>query len=209
MAGVYAIVQGKSVGTCSNVDGRDLHQSGRLRPQEEQPRQTSRRPARCQPPPTGAFATGSGCGEGRPVGAEAAELLGHVHERRADDQRQRDGDHRPVGQILRRSAWTTRATTGISAAGSTNVNLGCGMITNSMSMDAAVAFGSSTVDGKPDRGGRRHRRERQLGRGHRAAAVHDRRRGSVRATSIRRPRAAARSSRLDTGNNNKPGGTST
>lgn len=41
------------------------------------------------------------------------------------------------------------ASTGISAGGSTNLNLGCGMITNSISMDAAVAFGSSSVTASP------------------------------------------------------------
>lgn len=41
------------------------------------------------------------------------------------------------------------ATTGISVGGTTNVDLGCGMITNSTSMDAAVAFGTSDVDASP------------------------------------------------------------
>jgi len=41
------------------------------------------------------------------------------------------------------------ATTGISVGGTANVDLGCGMITNSTSMDAAVAFGSSDVDASP------------------------------------------------------------
>jgi Flp pilus assembly protein TadG len=41
------------------------------------------------------------------------------------------------------------STTGIDATGSTNVNLGCGMITNSTSMSAAVATGSSTVTASP------------------------------------------------------------
>jgi len=40
-------------------------------------------------------------------------------------------------------------TTGISAGGNTTVNLKCGMITNSTSMDAAVAFGSSSVTASP------------------------------------------------------------
>ena len=39
--------------------------------------------------------------------------------------------------------------TGISVGGTANVNLGCGMITNSTSMDAAVAFGNSTVAASP------------------------------------------------------------
>lgn len=41
------------------------------------------------------------------------------------------------------------ATTGISVGGTAEVDLGCGMITNSTSMDAAVAFGSSEVDASP------------------------------------------------------------
>lgn len=40
-------------------------------------------------------------------------------------------------------------TTGISAGGSAKVDLGCGMVTNSVSMDAAVAFGSSSVNASP------------------------------------------------------------
>ena len=40
-------------------------------------------------------------------------------------------------------------TTGITAGGNVNVDLGCGMITNSTSMDAAVAFGSSLVKASP------------------------------------------------------------
>lgn len=41
------------------------------------------------------------------------------------------------------------STTGISVGGTANVDLGCGMITNSTSMDAAVAFGNSDVDASP------------------------------------------------------------
>jgi len=41
------------------------------------------------------------------------------------------------------------STTGISIGGTADVDLGCGMITNSTSMDAAVAFGSSDVDASP------------------------------------------------------------
>ncbi|MBA3511417.1 pilus assembly protein TadG-related protein [Sphingomonas sp.] len=41
------------------------------------------------------------------------------------------------------------AVTGINATGSTSLNLGCGMITNSTSMNAAVATGASTVVASP------------------------------------------------------------
>jgi hypothetical protein len=39
--------------------------------------------------------------------------------------------------------------TGITATGNGNIDLGCGMITNSMSMTAAIATGSSTVNASP------------------------------------------------------------
>ena len=42
-----------------------------------------------------------------------------------------------------------QATTGITVGGTASVDLGCGMITNSTSMDAAVAFGNSNVDASP------------------------------------------------------------
>jgi Flp pilus assembly protein TadG len=41
------------------------------------------------------------------------------------------------------------ATTGITVGGTAQVDLGCGMITNSTSMNAAVAFGTSDVDASP------------------------------------------------------------
>jgi Flp pilus assembly protein TadG len=54
----------------------------------------------------------------------------------------------PSGQYCVISLEDT-ALTGINATGSTNLNLGCGMITNSTSMSAAVATGSSTVVASP------------------------------------------------------------
>jgi hypothetical protein len=53
-----------------------------------------------------------------------------------------DGEYCAQAQINTNS-------TGISAGGNTTVNLKCGMITNSTSMDAAVAFGSSSVTASP------------------------------------------------------------
>ena len=54
----------------------------------------------------------------------------------------------PSGQYCVVSLEDT-AVTGINATGSTNLNLGCGMITNSTSLSAAVATGSSTVVASP------------------------------------------------------------
>src|SRR6476620_5164114 len=39
--------------------------------------------------------------------------------------------------------------TGITATGNSDINLGCGMITNSTSLNAAIATGSSSVDATP------------------------------------------------------------
>ena len=54
----------------------------------------------------------------------------------------------PSGQYCVVSLENTLVT-GINATGSTNVNLGCGMITNSASQNAAVATGSSDVVASP------------------------------------------------------------
>ena len=53
-----------------------------------------------------------------------------------------------TGEYCAQAQINTNAT-GITAGGSTTVNLQCGMITNSTSMDAAVAFGSSSVTASP------------------------------------------------------------
>jgi hypothetical protein len=54
----------------------------------------------------------------------------------------------PAGKYCAISLIKT-ATTGISAGGNATVNLGCGMITDSTSLSAAVAFGSSSVTASP------------------------------------------------------------
>jgi Flp pilus assembly protein TadG len=54
----------------------------------------------------------------------------------------------PAGKYCAISLINT-ATTGISAGGNATVNLGCGMITNSTSMNAAIAFGSASVTASP------------------------------------------------------------
>jgi hypothetical protein len=53
-----------------------------------------------------------------------------------------------TGEYCAQAQINTNAT-GITAGGNTTVDLKCGMITNSTSMDAAVAFGSSSVTASP------------------------------------------------------------
>lgn len=54
----------------------------------------------------------------------------------------------PTGEYCVVSLEST-STTGISIGGTADVDLGCGMITNSTSMDAAIAFGASEVNASP------------------------------------------------------------
>ena len=204
MAGVYAIVQGKAVGTCSDIAGAtyanpvayDLKKNVHV----------NITPTCTMPAPAGAFA----------ADPDAVRVDLSVQK-----QLSFSGMFMSAAPIISASATATivpsgkycaislinTATTGISAGGSTNLNLGCGMITNSVSMDAAVAFGSSTVTASP------------------IAAV-----GGIDATdnwgagTVLQPFTIAaedpfadvypptptgcqKFSDLDTGNNNKPGGT--
>jgi len=149
MAGVYAIVQEKEVGTCSDINGatyanpvaydlkKNAHVSGNT--------------LTCSvtnPPATGSFT----------ADPDAVKVDLQVQK-----QLSFSGMFMSTAPVISASATATivpsgkycaislidTATTGISAGGSTNVNLGCGMITNSVSMDAAIAFGSSTVTASP------------------------------------------------------------
>jgi len=146
MAGVYAIVQGKSVGTCSDIAGAtytnpvayDLKKNVHV----------NITPTCTMPAPTGAFASDP----------DAVRVDLSVQK-----QLSFSGMFMSAAPVITASATATivpsgkycaislieTSTTGISAGGSTNLNLGCGMITNSISMDAAVAFGSSTVTASP------------------------------------------------------------
>ena len=146
MAGVYAVVQGKSVGTCSDITGAtyanpvayDLKKNNHF----------WATPTCTMPTPAGTFATDP----------DAVRVDLSVQK-----QLSFSGMFLSAAPIIRASATATivpsgkycaislinTATTGISAGGSTNVNLGCGMITNSVSMDAAIAFGSSIVTASP------------------------------------------------------------
>ena len=67
----------------------------------------------------------------------------------------------------------SQAVTGIDATGSTNVNLGCGMITNSTSLTAAVATGASSVSASPIAAVGGIPLKHALGHRNRSSAVHD------------------------------------
>jgi len=146
MAGVYAIVQGKSVGTCSDISGA-----------------TYANPVAYDLKKNNHFWDTPSCSMPAPTGAFAADPDAVRVDLQVQKQLSFSGMFLSSAPIIKASATATivpagkycaislinTATTGISAGGSTTVNLGCGMITNSISMDAAIAFGSSTVTASP------------------------------------------------------------
>src|SRR4051812_21856268 len=146
MAGVYAIVQGKSVGTCSDINGAtyvnpvayDLRKNVHV----------SITPTCTMPAPTGAFAADPDAVRVDLSVQKQLSFSGMFMSSAPIISASATATVVPSGKYCAISLINT-GTTGISAGGSTNLNLGCGMITNSISMDAAVAFGSSTVTASP------------------------------------------------------------
>jgi Flp pilus assembly protein TadG len=148
MAGVYAKSSGNAVGTCTDIPGAnyqnpvayDIKKNLKLKI-----------PPDCtvtNPPSSG---TCSSDGNAVRVALEVQRKLSF------------SGLFMSTAPTIRATALATvvpsgtycvvsledQAVTGINATGSTDVDLGCGMITNSTSMSAAVATGSSEVTATP------------------------------------------------------------
>jgi len=146
MAGVYAIVQGKAVGTCSDITGAtyanpvayDLKKNNHFWDT----------PTCTMPTPAGAFASDPDAVRVDLSIQKQLSFSGMFMSAAPTITASATATIVPSGKYCAISLINT-ATTGISAGGNTNVNLGCGMITNSVSMDAAIAFGSSTVTASP------------------------------------------------------------
>jgi hypothetical protein len=146
MAGVYAIVQGKPVGTCSNIASAtysnpvayDLRKNNHFWDT----------PTCTMPAPTGIYASDPDAVRVDLAIQKQLSFSGMFLSAAPTIRASATATIVPSGKYCAISLIET-ATTGISAGGSTTVNLGCGMITNSVSMDAAIAFGSSTVTASP------------------------------------------------------------
>jgi hypothetical protein len=146
MAGVYAIVQGKAVGTCSDIAGAtyvnpvayDLKKNVHV----------NITPTCTMPAPTGAFAADPDAVRVDLSVQKQLSFSGMFMSSAPIISASATATIVPAGKYCAISLINT-GTTGISAGGTADVNLGCGMITNSISMDAAVAFGSSTVTASP------------------------------------------------------------
>ena len=184
MAGVYAIASGKAVGNCTNISAStyanpvayDLKKNYRVVGITPTCDVTN-------PPSVGGFTADPQAVRVEPGDPEAARLFPACSCRACRrSPRRRPRPSCPAANYCVVSL-EDQAVTGINATGSTDVNLGCGMITNSTSMTAAVATGIVGSDGKPDRGRRRHSGQHALGHGHGAAAVHARAGRSVQGRS--------------------------
>src|SRR3954471_13774099 len=148
MAGVYAIVQGKSVGTCTATDIATPSYTNPVAYDLSKNIHVNITPTCTMPAPTGAFA----------ADPDAVRVDLSVQK-----QLSFSGMFMSAAPIISASATATivpsgkycvirlesTSATGITATGNADVDLGCGMITNSTSMDAAVATGSSDVNASP------------------------------------------------------------
>ena len=148
MAGVYAKASGNAVGTCTDIPGSTYSSPVAYDIKKNLKLQIPPTCVVTNPPASGTFASD----------ANAVRVALTVQRRLSFS-----GLFMSSAPTIRATALATivpsgnycvvsletAAVTGINATGSTDVNLGCGMITNSTSMSAAVATGSSEVTASP------------------------------------------------------------
>ena len=147
-AGAYAKVAGVTLDNCSNVDtatyaspiGYDVHKNSHL-PQTPNCSATN-------PPATGGYTADTNAVRVTVSMQRTLSFSGMFMTATPTITATSTATIVPSGKycVISLEAGNT---TGIDATGSTNVNLGCGMITNSTSMSAAVATGSSNVYASP------------------------------------------------------------
>ncbi len=148
MAGTYAIVRGNTVDDCSNVAtatytspiGYDVKKNNHL-PQTPVC-------SAVNPPATGTYATDSNAVKVTVSMQRPLSFSGMFLSATPTITASATATIVPGGKYCVVSLENT-STTGITATGNANVDLGCGMITNSTSMTAAVATGSSEVNASP------------------------------------------------------------
>jgi Flp pilus assembly protein TadG len=148
MAGVYAKSSGNAVGTCTDIPGATYSNPVAYDIKKNLKLQIPPTCTVTNPPSSGTYASD----------ANAVRVALAVQRKLSFS-----GLFMSTAPTIRATALATivpsgdycvvsleaAAVTGINATGSTDVNLGCGMITNSTSMSAAVATGSSDVTASP------------------------------------------------------------
>lgn len=147
-AGAYAKVAGATLDDCANVAsatysspiGYDVRNNNHL-PQTPTCTATN-------PPPTGSYAADTNAVRVTVSMQRALSFSGMFLTTTPTITASSTATIVPSGKYCVVSL-ETGSVTGIDATGSTTVNLGCGMITNSTSLSAAVATGSSSVAASP------------------------------------------------------------
>jgi len=148
MAGVYAIAQDRAVGTCTDIAGAtysnpvayDLKKNNRVN--------IATTCTVTNPPSTGGFTSDEYAVRVALSVQKKLSFSGIFMTNAPTITAISTATIVPSGKYCVISL-EDQATTGINASGATGLSLGCGMITNSTSMSAAVATGSANVTASP------------------------------------------------------------
>lgn len=147
-AGVYSIVAGNTVGTCTNVVNPVYTQPVAYDVSKNNHTGATPTCTVTNPPSTGSFTADANAVKVDLSVQRSLAFSGMFMTAAPTISASATATIVPSGHYCVVSL-ETQPVTGIDATGSTNVNLGCGMITNSPSMTAAVATGSSSVTASP------------------------------------------------------------
>ena len=147
-AGVYAKVAGGTVGSCANVTNPAYTQAVAYDISKNNYTGATPTCIVTNPPPTGSYSSDSMAVKVDLSIQRPLAFSGMFMTSAPTISASATATIVPSGEYCVISL-ETQPVTGIDATGSTNVNLGCGMITNSPSMTAAVATGSANVGASP------------------------------------------------------------
>ena len=147
-AGVYAIAQGNTVDNCSTVGSATYDNPVAYDVQKNNHLPQTPSCAATNPPSVGSYTSDSNAVRVTVSMQRSLSFSGMFLSSAPTITASSTATIVPGGHYCVVSL-ETQAVTGIDATGSTNVNLGCGMITNSTSLSAAVATGSSSVTASP------------------------------------------------------------
>jgi Flp pilus assembly protein TadG len=148
MAGVYAKVQGKDVGTCTDIAGATYTSPVAWDLKKNSHVNITPTCAVTNPPSTGTYATDAMAVKVDLSVQKKLSFSGMFMSAAPTISASATATIVPAGKYCVVSLENTSAT-GITATGNADVDMGCGMITNSTSMTAAVATGSSEVNACP------------------------------------------------------------
>lgn len=147
-AGAYAKVAGKAVGTCSNISGSTYNDPVAYDLKKNNQTGIATTCTVTNPPTVGGFTADTNAVRVALSIQKRLSFSGLFLTTTPTITATSTATVVPSGDYCVISL-EDQSVTGIDATGSTDVNLGCGMITNSTSMSAAVATGSASVGASP------------------------------------------------------------